>query len=338
MSFKLESWILIDLYEFSQVYNQRFSYWIEEKTVLSWLQGKGYDNRETYTEVDHENLRLDLDDLSMHVVSEELLNKGAAASLHDTHKLFLVTAGAPGAGKTRVLRDDLKKRAQEGKMLCYVCPDDVCLQHMRRTYRTMRSFRNSIEPQSFVPTARRAYDKWRPASNAAAHLLLANLLARGFPIALGSTSTSPLTMRAFSQIKHLGYRLELIYVAAPDNVRWKSIKERDRRFVQVTEKDTLNKAKDLMTRIYDSYLTYADHIDFYWRPVWNEGAILVARWDRPVDCATGQTGPYKDASEFLQHSKNLQIIDREGFEELLKDHLPRQLHVHSALTEDPPRP
>jgi hypothetical protein len=54
----------------------------------------------------------------------------------------------------------------------------------------------------------------------------------------------------------------LIHVSAPDDVRWGSIQERDKTFVQTTEQDIKEKWLLLPQRINDTFLKYADRLSF----------------------------------------------------------------------------
>jgi hypothetical protein len=181
-----------------------------------------------------------------------------------------MTAGAPGAGKTTKMRADLR-----GENRAYNCPDDVCLQGQTRTYWV------DIESGDGSKAARlAAYNKWRPGSNAAAHLILANLIREGYAFYFGTTSTGPATSTFFEFLKMNGYQIRLIHISAPDDVRWASIQERDKTFVQTTETDVREKGFLLPQRIMDTYLKHADIIEFYYRSGVSKDAELGATWVR----------------------------------------------------------
>lgn len=319
---------MLDLYHFQHVYNSSFNFTIEQSSIESWLKGEGFDNDEPYSITDQENLKRDLNDLSQEVIPLELLkHQRSKEQSKCIPKLFLVTAGAPGAGKTKLLYAQLQKRHQLGEMYCYVCPDEVCLKRMRRTYNSMRSFLNHTAPEDAMMIAKRCYNKWRPASNAAAQLILAHLLQGRYPIAFGSTSTSNWTGRTFSFVKSLGYNLEILFVSAPPQVRQDSVRERSQRFSHCSELDLYEKEHLLNARILDSYLPYADTINFYWREHLHQEAMLVARWRRPDATAPGdsksehRTCKYNTVADFFSDESAIEIFHRAAFDALVKQQL-----------------
>lgn len=302
---------MLDLFQFNEIYNDQFNYFVEQNQVKQWLVGEGFDNDEYYSSVDQENLHLDLVGLSSDVIPHQLISRKRTKFTKNKH--ILITAGAPGAGKTCLLKSELAKRKAKDDHYCYVCPDDVCLKNMSATFCSMRSFLNASTPDEALSNAKRCYYKWRPASNAAAHLLLAHLLKGGFPIAFGTTSTSERTPKSFSFIKSLGYKIELFFVVAPDPVRYASIENRNRRFYQSTDKDVLEKAYFLMDRLKDSFIPYADVIHFYWREHWDQEPILAASWKRD-----GPLRSYESGVDFLLDESEVKVLHRACYDALLK--------------------
>ena len=86
--------------------------------------------------------------------------------------------------------------------------------------------------------------------------------------------------KTFQWLKDRGYEIRLIHVSAPDKVRWESIQQRDKTFVQTTETDVKEKGMLVPQRINDTYLAFADCIDFYFRSEADQDAILAATWTR----------------------------------------------------------
>lgn len=151
-----------------------------------------------------------------------------------------------------------------------------------------------------------AYNKWRPGSNAATHLILGNLIREKCAFYFGTTSSGPATANFFEFLKKQGYKIRLIHVSAPDYVRWDSIKERDKTFVQTTEQDIKEKGLLLPQRINDTYLKYPDEIEFYHRDGVHQDAIFAAKWRR------NEEGSKKIGS--------LQIIDSDRYEKIKAIH------------------
>jgi predicted ABC-type ATPase len=125
----------------------------------------------------------------------------------------VITAGAPGSGKTTVLEQD-----REGENIAYMDPDAICLKRQELTYLA------DIASHDGSPESRlEAYNKWRPASNAAAHIILGNLIREKCAFDVGTTSSSPMTYKFFEFLKSQGYEIKLLHIIAPDDVRIGSI-------------------------------------------------------------------------------------------------------------------
>lgn len=288
--------VSIDICNLDLIYNESYQYSLPQIVLKSFLSGIAFDNPDAYTQEESERLRSDINELYQNIL----------ASNPARGNLAVITAGAPGAGKTVKLRQDLEANASEGKTYAYVCPDDVCLKNQTRTY--VADIENSDDSKA---ARQNAYNKWRPGSNAATHLILANLIREKCAFYFGSTSSGPATGRFFEFIKAQGYTIRLIHVSAPDDVRWGSIQERDKTFVQTTEEDVKEKGLLLPQRINDTFLKYADQIDFYYRDDVKQDAVLAARWLKN-----------EDAAEF---AGTLQILEPKQYEQIKS--------VHNAAAE-----
>ncbi len=254
-----------DVCDRNRIYDpsQGYEYVLPQPILENFLSGIGFDHIEPYSQEEYDRLCDDIRDLYADILSDNPMQEDLA----------VITAGAPGAGKTTKLKQDLQKNRLQGKYYAYVCPDDVCLKNQKRTYQIDIAASNGS-----IQARREAYDKWRPGSNAAAHLVLANLIREQYAFYFGTTSTSPHTCQWFHFLKKQGYKIRLLHISAPDDVRWKSIEERDKIFVQATEDDTMEKGQLLPQRILDTFLAYADEIEFYYRNGVHEDALLAARW------------------------------------------------------------
>jgi len=255
-----------DVCDMSLIYQEgAFQYSLPQKVLESFLSGRAFDNLEKYTEDESFRVCADIREIFETILS---LNP-------DRTPLAIMTAGAPGAGKTTKMRRDLEEKKSLGKNFAYICPDDVCLKRQTRTYL------RDIESSDGSKDARlAAYNKWRPASNAATHLILANLIRERYGFYFGTTSTGEAAGKFFEFLKRQGYRIALIHISAPDSVRFASIQERDKSFIQTTEKDVVEKGLLLCQRIMDTYLKYADSIEFYYRDGVEKEPELGAYWSR----------------------------------------------------------
>lgn len=283
--------VSIDVCDLSLIYNESYQYSLPQKVLEGFLSGKAFDNPEIYTGEESDRLRNDINSLYQNILATNPARENLA----------VITAGAPGAGKTVQLRQDLEANASKGRNYAYICPDDVCLKNQIRTYVA------DITRCDKSTTARQnAYNKWRPGSNAATHLILGNLIREKCAFYFGSTSSGPATGKFFEFLKSRGYKIRLIHVSAPDDVRWGSIQERDKTFLQTTEQDVKEKGLLLPQRINDTFLKYADQIDFFYRDDVRKDAVLAATWVRN-----------EEVSEF---SGTLQILDPKQYEQIKSVH------------------
>lgn len=251
-----------EICDLDAIYKKEYEYSLPRQTLESFLSGKAFDNKEGYLANEIEDLKGDIQRIFDQIIAENpALNKVA-----------IMTAGAPGAGKTILMK---QHREKGGNRYAYICPDDVCLKKMDSTY-GQQVANNEKTKEMWLA----AYNKWRPGSNAANHLILAHLIKQGYGLYFGTTSTAPQTALFFNFLKSKGYRICLLHITAPDKVRWQSIQERDKTFVQTTENDVKEKGLLFPQRIKDTYLKYADEIEFYYRGAFNEEAKLAAKWVR----------------------------------------------------------
>lgn len=254
-----------DVCDLSAIYNPApgYSYSLPKGILESFLSGKAFDYPKAYTSDESAKLNADINGLFQAMMS--------ANPVMDN--LAVISAGSPGVGKTTLLRQKLEEASKTGSNFPYVCPDDVCLKGQIRTYGAdIEASKGSFEAREA------AYTKWRPASNAATHILLANLIKDKYAFYFGTTCSSPMTYKFFEFLKEQGYRIKVVHVSASDDVRWGSIQERDKSFVQTTEEDVREKGLMVPQRINDTFLKCADEIEFYYRGEVSQDAVLAARW------------------------------------------------------------
>lgn len=287
----MSSTVNYDVCDLNLIYNERYQYSLPRKVLEEFFSGKAFGNREFYTPKESKRLGRDINQIYQNILSKNPLRGNLA----------VMTAGALGAGKTFQLRKDLEANELKGKHYAYVCPDDVCLKSQKETY--LRDIESSDQS---IDAGQKAYKKWRPGSNAAAQEILGNLIREKYAFYFGTTSSGSETWKFFEFLKTQGYRIRLIHVSAPDKVRWDSINERDRTFVQSTEQEVNEKKLLLTQRINDTFLKYADEIEFYYRSGVKENAILAATWLRNEDNG--------------KHLGTLQIIAPDQYEQIKTIH------------------
>ncbi len=259
--------IIDDICKTSLIYNtaDNFEYSLPKNILESFLSGRAFDHLQPYSEDESAKLKEDINSIYRNIMAEN----------PTVEKIAIITAGAPGAGKTTLLNQDKEKSKALGKSYAYICPDDVCLKNQIQTYQAdIKAGNNSKE------SLQASYNKWRPGSNAATHLIVANLIRQNYGFYFGTTSSSPATEIFFNFLKEKGYHIKLLHVTSPDNIRVESVKQRDKTFVQTTEKDITEKGLLLPQRIQDTFLKHADEIEFYYRYDVNTDALLAAKWIR----------------------------------------------------------
>jgi hypothetical protein len=233
------------------------------------LSGKAFDKKEVYTEEQAKNLNQDINNQWTRTMGENPV-KG---------NLAIITAGSPGCGKSMLMRQIRNEYKSAGQVIAWSDPDDKSLREEMPL-----TFGASIAACDGSEEAREAaYNEWRPGSNAAAHLVLANLIREKFSFFFGTTSTGDQTWRLYDLVKKQGYNIHLLHVTAQDKVRWDSIEKRNETFIQVKKSDIQSKNELFPQRINDTYLKYADKIDFYFRDVVEQDAKLSATWIRNQD-------------------------------------------------------
>lgn len=292
------------IYDLNQIYTDQYAYSLPRPILESFLSGKAFDYPVKYTRYERQMVNLDIVDLYRAIVDSQ----------PNQSRIAVISAGSPGSGKTTVMQRHLTDAARQGKRFAYVDPDDVCLKGQTRTY-----LADIGKGPNTLQTRRDAYTKWRPASNAANHILLGNLIRDGVGFHFGTTSSSPMTYKFFEFLKEHGYRICILHVSAPDDVRWGSIVERDKTFVQTTEEDTREKGLLVPQRIHDTFMKYADEIEFYYREAVDAEAVLGARWIKEGDTSTlnGHLLIYNEQAYQGVKTIHNQVVDRLQRPELL---------------------
>jgi predicted ABC-type ATPase len=248
-----------DLFNMDTIYNDKFSYSLPRSALESWGKGLGFpDNKVEYTAAEIEDLKFDI---------MQIWNRIQSRKLAETKEVIL-TAGAPGVGKTLLVREMWENDPEAA----YICPDDVCLKEMEKTYRAMVAKDPSPEGM------KAAYNKWRAASNYAHHIITANLIRLNQSFYFGTTASGDKTYLFLDFLKKNGYSITILYVSAPDQVRFDSIAKRDKVFIQTTDQDVLNKQLMVHERVQDTFVKYANRIDFYFRTAVNEAPKLASTW------------------------------------------------------------
>lgn len=285
---------------------QETHYPVPENIVTEWSKGIGFGRTEEYTAEEKANLEKDMEAIRDHFLSQNsnIFTRAVDKIVPQKVKTFLspsvsyvsnsivsliqrlgffekqilLTAGAPGAGKTTLLESII---AKDNNTSPYVDPDAVFLKRLMKNSYQAELDKLLAEPGADEKQIRQdMYNKWRPASNYLTHIWQAYLISQKSNFVFGTTSSSPQMGSTFKYYKDQGYKINVIHISAPDQVRWDSIKLRDKTFVQTTEEDIREKGKLVPQRINDTYLASADNIEFYYREKADGDAVHTASWFR----------------------------------------------------------
>lgn len=198
--------------------------------------------------------KYEADDLEL-IFKDFLLLKEKTFGQADKAKVYVVTAGGPGAGKSTFF-EEFKETL--GVKFAYIDPDRSCLLHMRNSY--------GQDLKSKVRTPQEAYTHWREASNFLANVFLAHALDQGYAVAHGSTMADPRSIDALKMIGGgYGYHRTLLHFTCEENLRRDSeLKRREGGIVQCTDDDLVNKGKQFHERL-AGYLEQSEEIVFLYR-------------------------------------------------------------------------
>ncbi|MCH9612892.1 MAG: hypothetical protein S4CHLAM102_13920 [Chlamydiia bacterium] len=217
--------------------------------------------------------------------------------------LAVMTAGAPGAGKTTVMEQELDRLKAQGRSYAYIDYDQVCLKGLRSTY--LADIEAGMDGYA-------AYTKWRAASHAATHVILANLVRLKKPFFFGTTSTHEKTYVLLDFLRKQGYSIEILHVNASDETRVKSVEKDKSVFVHRTEEDVRDKAVLLPQRILDAVLT-VDKVKFFWRDGAEENAVHAATWEKipETDHGTLRAESFADLSKVVEvHNAAIEKLNK----------------------------
>ncbi len=276
MHIQHDCYINEELFRFENLYDTNgFYYWFPKINLEELLEGKGFDYFAGYSEEEVLSLKQDITEIYQRIIDENPIQEPTA----------ILTAGGPGAGKTILLKQHREAEKHSGRTIAYICPDDVALKQMARTYQksvSEKSYSSQSEKESLLLDC---YNKWRPGSNAATHIILANLIKNNYAIYFGTTSTSPHSLSLYEGLAKRGYTIQVLHLTAPVEVRQAAVAERNKNFVQTNGQDLIEKGNLLIQRIMDTYLAFAKTISFYYRENSMDHAFLAAVWVRGLPLA-----------------------------------------------------
>jgi predicted ABC-type ATPase len=204
-------------------------------------------------------------DMDKRYIVESLFH-GKQPVAHGEPKIYLATAGGPGAGKTTILEQYLAAAKEASYRSMVVSdPDQPILRMMGNlNVRHMQSLARVADAGSTGAANKAAYDFCRDGSNYIAYAVLNKAVAGGYNIAHGTTSTGDKVPDNVSLLKAQGYQVHYLLVAAPDKVRTQNVQHRVT--AQANYQSTPEDVKDKGGRFWEMlpfYFKQADKVDLY---------------------------------------------------------------------------
>jgi hypothetical protein len=179
--------------------------------------------------------------------------------------LYVATAGGPGARKTTILERFLQDSSLQSNVT-YLDPDQRALKFMAHTYYSQTlSVLETNGYENYSMAVKKAYEKWRGASNYITLTLLEEAFSHKKSIAHGTTSTGEHIPSFLAKVKEAGYDITLLLCSCEDAFRKAAIQYRndEQKFYQSSPEDALSKGKLFPQRM-SAYFTYADTLYLYW--------------------------------------------------------------------------
>lgn len=183
----------------------------------------------------------------------------------DQELFYLATAGGPGSRKSTILERFLNNHP-EFSTGTYLDPDQRALRFMVHTYYNISlNALASAEDQDYANIRKRAYEKWRAASNYITNSLLEEAAKTKKPITHGTTATGEFIEPLFKKLKNRGYEITLLLCSCPDELRSQAVTYRNtmQKFFQSTPEDALQKGKAFPAKML-IYFSHADTLYLFW--------------------------------------------------------------------------
>ncbi len=239
---------------------------------------------------------------------------------------YLATAGAPCSGASAILERFLREYPQYANSI-YLDPDQRGLKFMSHTYhcRSLNAF-ESAQEIDFSLVTKKAYEKWRGASNYITLCLLEEAFGLRYNIVHGTTSTGEHIPAFFKRVKEKKYDIVLLICSCENSLRRKALSCRvnEQKFYQVTLEDVVSKAK-LFTLRMPTYFAFADVLYLFW----NDDLFLKERLAAVLEKGSCQVKDEEALQQFIRkYEEDRKALKQEGrelpaWEALLKQYQER---------------
>lgn len=259
--------VCYDVCNLSEIYTTTYQYFLPSDILIKFFNGTAFQGA-PYSNEELENLCTDINELYQNILATKPPRKGGTA---------IISAGAPGSGKTTKLREELAWNHKGDRYHAIICPEDICLPNMKRTYK------KDLGENTSQAHLKKTYDKWISGAHAAAHFILAFLIKNNYDFFYGTSLSYPMTANLLKFIKLNGYSIRIIYVVAPNQLCFDSIVERKKPPYDISLEEIKKKAAYCALKIVDTYFQYASEVDFCCRENARSKTIVGAVWKTKKD-------------------------------------------------------
>lgn len=190
----------------------------------------------------------------------------------------VATAGAPLAGKSTVIEQEIIANPERYGNVVKVDPDRWSMLFMVNTYHAQLMSAAAIaDAPDFQVAQSRAYDIARPASNILSLEILNEAVEGRYDLAHGTTMTGPNIRDLLSDLKRQGYEIDLFLCGAEDDMRADAQQYRAhvQGYYQSTPEEVKSKGIAFPKKMKD-YFDLADNLVVFWRGGVTENAIKAA--------------------------------------------------------------
>ena len=192
--------------------------------------------------------------------------------------IYVATAGAPLAGKSTVLEQEMAGNPERYRNIVKVDPDRWGMLFMANTYHGHLMAASIVANAPDFQTAQgRAYDIARPGSNFLTLEILNEAVDGNYDIAHGTTMTGEHIKDLLSGLKQKGYEIDLLLCGAEDEMRADAQQYRAnvQGYYQSTPDEVISKGIAFPQKMKD-YFELGDNLAVFWRDGVIDNAVKAA--------------------------------------------------------------
>ncbi len=201
-----------------------------------------------------------------------------AQPVEERKPIYVATAGAPLAGKSTVIEQEMADNPARYSNAVKVDPDRWGMLFMVNTYHGHLMAASTLaNAPDFQSAQGRAYDIARPASNFLTLEIFNEAVDGSYDIAHGTTLTGPHIRSLLSGLKQQGYEIDLLLCGANDDMRAEAQQYRAnvQGYYQSTPEEVISKGIAFPQKMKD-YFELGDNMAIFWRKGVTENAVKAA--------------------------------------------------------------